>query len=65
VRPVKKRCDNCGLTYFNDGHHAEVCHRPVFKDEPEYAREQRADDRDRTYEQLERPLTYPEKGLTE
>jgi hypothetical protein len=37
----------------------------VFLQEPEYQRERQADDRERTYEEFEWPLSYPEKGVTE
>jgi hypothetical protein len=68
-----KVCDY-GCRYYNDGWHAENCPgicvrtspQAVFFLEPEYAKEQAADDRDRRHEAYEdQRLHYGEKGLTE
>jgi hypothetical protein len=65
ARAEKKHCGYCGLTFYNDGHHAEVCTGPpAFLSEPEYAKEQQADERDRRHEAYEdQRLVYPEKGI--
>lgn len=66
--PPIKVCPH-GCRYANDGWHMENCPgtpggigpQAVFLDEPEYARERAADDREHVYEALDRPLPYPAK----
>jgi hypothetical protein len=70
--PPIKTCPY-GCRYANDGWHAENCpgpqavffsERPAFLDEPEYALEREADDRDRRREIVEHEHhSYPQKGL--
>jgi hypothetical protein len=74
TRPVTK-VKTCayGCRFFSDGWHMENCPgapngpgpQAVFLHEPEYQRERAKDDRERTYEELERPMSYGEKGVTE
>ena len=73
-RPVTK-VKTCpyGCRFFSDSWHAENCPgtrgpgpQAVFFVEPEYAREQQADERDRRHEAYEdQRLYYPERGLSD